>query len=434
MNYKTVKGKRFLLPILLLLVFSGADAFSQQSVPERPRILISTDIGGTDPDDNQSMMHYLLYSNEFDCEGLVSSPSFGDGNKSEILRMIDLYEKDLLKLKSHARRYPSPEYLRSVTKQGRHGSAPLAGYSEPTEGSDWIVNCARRHTARPLYVLVWGCLDDLAQALHDAPDIAGKIRVYWIGGPNKKWGINSYVYIIENFPELWMIENNSTYRSFIADSKLSDRWNGGFYDYYVRGCGHLGDDFRSYLNGRPKLGDTPSLLYMMDGNPADPCRESWGGSFERCEYTPRVVFNRQTTAKDTAQIYSIIEWHVKGPVRNDIPVGKECITLNIASQDWQGYYMGDGEYVVKYSTYKTGTQPYSITSAVDGFPPQHGFITIENVFPGTHRGTDFLTGSHWFTDRAAPEFFWKNNQGAMTVYKWRKDVIEDWGRRCRWLK
>ena len=42
-------------------------------VSERPRILITTDIGGTDPDDNQSMMHYLLYSNKFDCEGLATT-------------------------------------------------------------------------------------------------------------------------------------------------------------------------------------------------------------------------------------------------------------------------------------------------------------------------------------------------------------------------
>ncbi|NPD91655.1 DUF1593 domain-containing protein [Prevotella sp. PMUR] len=428
-----MRKKRF-LPMLLLLAFSVGHAFAQKPVPERPRILISTDIGGTDPDDNQSMMHYLLYSNEFDCEGLVSSPSFGDGDKSEILRMIDIYEEDLPKLKQHARRYPSPEYLRSITKQGRHGAAPLVGYSTPTEGSEWIVRCARKNTARPLYVLVWGGLDDVAQALHDAPDIARKIRVYWIGGPNKKWGINAYVYIIEHFPDLWMIENNSTYRSFIAKYKQDDRWNGGFYDHYVKGCGFLGEDFFNYLGGKPKLGDTPSLLYMMDGDPSDPCRESWGGSFEKYSYTPRVVFSHQTTARDTAQIYSIIEWHVKGPVRKDIPVGTECITLDIARQKWQGYYMGDGNYMVKYSTYKVGTQPYTITSDIKGFPQQQGFITIENVFPGKHRSTDYRTGAQWYSDKVAPELFYDNNQGAMTVYKWRKDAIEDWGKRCQWLK
>lgn len=76
-------------------------ATAQNAVNEKPRIIISTDIGGTDPDDNQSMMHYLLYCNEFDCEGLISSPSYGDGDKSEILRMIDLYGQDVEKLRQH---------------------------------------------------------------------------------------------------------------------------------------------------------------------------------------------------------------------------------------------------------------------------------------------------------------------------------------------
>ena len=177
----------------------------QQLFLQRPRILISTDIGGTDPDDNQSMAHFLMYCNEFDTEGLISSPSYGSGSQEEILRMIDLYEQDLPKLKKHATRWPEPDYLRSITKQGRKGSAPYCGYSTATEGSEWIVECARRADERPLWVLVWGGLDDLAQALHDAPDIADKIRVYWIGGPNKKWSINSYAYIVEHFPHVWFI-------------------------------------------------------------------------------------------------------------------------------------------------------------------------------------------------------------------------------------
>lgn len=160
----------YTLLTFLLAALLPAVLFAQKPVAEKPRILITTDIGGTDPDDNQSMMHYLLYSNEFDCEGLVSSPSYGLGDKSEILRMIDLYEQDLPKLKQHSSEaktpgafYPSPEYLHS------------------------------------------------------------------------KWSINAYVYIIENFPDVWMIENNSTYRSFIAKYKNPDQWNGGFYDHYVKG-------------------------------------------------------------------------------------------------------------------------------------------------------------------------------------------------------
>jgi hypothetical protein len=174
-----------LLPIFVLFAACNSNTDQKQDLVKH-RILISTDIGGTDPDDNQSMTHLLMYSNLFQIEGLVSSPSYGDGNKEEILRMIDLYEKDLPKLKKHENGFPSPGYLRSITMQGRKGGAPSKGYTVATEGSDWIVKCAKQESDQPLWVLVWGGLDDLAQALHDDPDIQHKIRVYWIGGPNKK--------------------------------------------------------------------------------------------------------------------------------------------------------------------------------------------------------------------------------------------------------
>ncbi|SDA92974.1 Protein of unknown function [Algoriphagus alkaliphilus] len=167
-----------LLVITLTLSFLSILTFSQQPVPDKPRILISTDIGGTDPDDNQSMAHLLMYSDRFDIEGLVSSPSYGNGSTAEILRMIDLYEKDLPKLLRHNSGFTPPEDLRQVTKQGRKGNAPYRGITTSTEGSDWIIRCAKKVDARPLWVLVWGGLEDLAQALHDAPEIQKNIRVY----------------------------------------------------------------------------------------------------------------------------------------------------------------------------------------------------------------------------------------------------------------
>lgn len=55
------------------------------------------------------------------------------------------------------------------------------------------------------------------------------------------------------------------------------------------------------------MGDTPSLLYMMDGDPNDPTRESWGCSFEKFNYSPRMVLDRTTTIKDTIAFCSIME-------------------------------------------------------------------------------------------------------------------------------
>ena len=177
----------------------------------RARVIVSTDIGGTDPDDFQSMVHFLVYADCFDVEGLVSSP-YGPGRKEHILDVIGHYERDYPNLKTYSDSYPAPDALRAITKEGALESPGWAGVGEPTEGSDWIVQCARRRDPRPLWVLVWGGIEDLAQALHDAPDILPRLRVYFIGGPNKKWSVDAYQYIATHHPDLWIIEANDTYR------------------------------------------------------------------------------------------------------------------------------------------------------------------------------------------------------------------------------
>jgi hypothetical protein len=48
------------------------------------------------------------------------------------------------KLRKHKPELSSPDYLRSVVKQGRHGAAPFKGYATATEGSNWIIKCAQK--------------------------------------------------------------------------------------------------------------------------------------------------------------------------------------------------------------------------------------------------------------------------------------------------
>ncbi|MBQ7422689.1 MAG: DUF1593 domain-containing protein, partial [Prevotella sp.] len=223
------------MKMFLILVILHSFLFSTSAGAQLPcRVIVTTDIGGTDPDDNQSLAHLLMYTDCFDLEGIISSPSYGGGSTKEIFRMIDVYEQDMPRLKQHVKGLMKPKVLRRIVKQGRMSEAPACGYGAPTEGSERIIRQARKNDNRPLYVLVWGCLEDVAQALHDAPDIAPKLRVHWIGGPNKKWGVNAYCYIIENFPDLWMIENNTTYRGFIYDSKNKDEWNLGYFDTHIK--------------------------------------------------------------------------------------------------------------------------------------------------------------------------------------------------------
>jgi len=425
---------------ILLFLFSITSnvLMAQKPVPVKPRILISTDIGGTDPDDNQSMTHFLMYSYLFKIEGLVSSPSYGTGNKKEVLRMIDLYEKDLPKLKKNINDYPSPDALRAVCKQGRLGSAPFIGYTTATEGSDWIIKCAKKKTKEPLWILVWGGLEDVAQALHDAPEIKTKIKVYWIGGPNKKWSANSYSYIVANFPELWFIEVNSSYYGFFSDNGVPDTLrNRNYYDSYIRGAGYLGKDYKNYYKGNIKMGDTPSLLYMMDGNPNDPSKESWGGSFEKLNRSPRIVYDRNTTLADTVTVYSVVEFHFKGPIIN-IPPDSACFTMTvkaqIGEQKWAGFYLGNGDYAIKYCPKQTETLTYKVTSSIPGFPEQIGQLVVDNIWPGKTRSTDYILGANWYTDKSSPELFDGNWQGGKTVLKWRNDALLDWSKHWAWLQ
>lgn len=411
---------------------------AQSPVPFKPRILVSTDIGGTDPDDNQSMIHLLMYSDKVIVEGLVSSPSYGDGNKEEILRMIDIYEKDYSKLQLNIKDLATPQYLRSIIKQGQKGSAPFKGYGASTEGSDWIVRCAKKENSHPLWILVWGGLEDVAQALHDAPEIQNKIKVYWIGGPNKKWSANSYAYIVSNFPDLWFIEVNSSYYGFFSDNNNPDLVeHSNYYINNIEGAGNLGRNFKSYYNGEIKMGDTPSLLYMLDGDPNDPFKESWGGSFKKIRKSPRVVFNKPTSLKDTVAFCTILEFRFKGPDLN-IPKHSVCFEMEVpygkSVQKWPGYYVGNGEYVIRYIPKKAEILNYTFNSEIKEINSLKGSIVVKNSWPGKEHETDYILGNNWYTDKSDPKLYDGKLQGAKTIKKWRDDVLMDWKKRWGDLK
>ena len=55
-------GLRFLVASLLALALVTLQPQRGPDITQRPRVIVSTDIGGTDPDDFQSMVHFLVYS------------------------------------------------------------------------------------------------------------------------------------------------------------------------------------------------------------------------------------------------------------------------------------------------------------------------------------------------------------------------------------
>ncbi|MFO7658024.1 MAG: DUF1593 domain-containing protein [Bacteroidales bacterium] len=399
----------------------------------KPRIIISSDIGGTDPDDFQSMIHLFMYADQFRIEGLISSP-FGKGRAKDILDMIDMYGQDYAKLKAHSEDFPEPGTLRKVVKQGATGEAAYKGYGIPTEGSEWIIQCARKTSTDPLWVLVWGGIEDIAQALHDAPEISEKIRVYWIGGPNKKWSVNAYSYIAENHPDLWMIEANATYRGWFLDEGSPDSLtNENFFKNYITDRGVMGTAFRNYYKGHIKMGDTPSLAYLMNGDADNPSGESWGGSFTKIDYSSRSVFVQGSSITDTIAAHAVIEYHFKGPVL-DIPQDSACFEMVILNQTWKGYCINKGIYGVRYSSTRPESASYVIRSEIAELNGLKGQYVSVAPWPGKKQPTDFKLGANWYTDRPEPELFIGNRQGAKTIAKHREAYLGDWIKRLEWLK
>jgi hypothetical protein len=425
------RNRRFMPIAVWIAIISGwlflAPDISTVSAQasQRPRVLVSTDIGGTDPDDFQSMVHLLLYADRFDIEGLISSP-FGPGRKEHIIEVIDRYERDYANLKTYSPRYPTPQSLRAITKEGALESPGTAGIGKPTEGSQWIVRSARRKDARPLYVLVWGGIEDLAQALHDAPDILPKFRVYWIGGPNKMWSVDAYNYIEQNHPKLWMIEANATYRGWFVGGNQSGEWgNKEFVTTHIAGRGALGDFFNTQLKGVIKMGDSPSVGWLLHGNPADPSQPGWGGKFVRIWDGRKTVFNRLTTETDQAEVFGVVEFALP------LPAGFAATNSAKMIFDNRVPAVGTNEGNVlrfRFATRDAKVWSYTIKSDFAGLDGQEGKFT---AVPPPIKRTSKPSALHpnWWIDDPDPAAAEGVHPGAKSVNQWRVDFLRDFAAR-----
>lgn len=391
----------------------------------RHRVLVSSDIGGTDPDDVQSMVHLLVYADSFDLEGLVSSP-YGPGRKNHILQVVDAYDRDLPKLSAHSEKYPTAEFLRSICKQGATQTPGATGLSQSTEASEWIIQCAKREDPRPLHILVWGGMEDLAQALHDAPEILPKLRVYWIGGPNKKWSVDAYNYIEEHHPKLWMIEANATYRGWFVGGEQKGEWNNKtFVSEHIAGHGSLGQTFVD-AKADIKMGDTPSVARLLHGQSEDPSHASWGGRYVPIWDGRKTVFERLTTQADSVEVFGVTEFK--------LPLPKGFTEQNSASMIFNGGVPVSPGVIVadklhfRFSPRDAKLWSYVIQSDFAKLNGKSGkFVAVPP--PSSRTSIRSTTHPNWWIDDPDPAAAEGVHPGAKSVSQWRKDFLRDFAER-----
>ncbi|MFD2200402.1 nucleoside hydrolase-like domain-containing protein [Shivajiella indica] len=306
--------------VLVVMLSSGCSTKNKQisnnSFPSKIPVLIDTDLGG-DPDDIQSLFRLLHYSDILEIKGIVSTPCSQleshpwdtipqDKLIKEWIQRIDM---DHLRNKGFTELMGEYELLQLVKKGSQQPQAPSK--LGKTEGSEYLSELAKQYRMEnPLWILVWGSMTTLAQALHDHPSIGSNIRIYSIGSTNTEHDSLSrnfvYDFMEKEYPELWWIENailpkgkHETFRGVYQGGEQSGEWgNIAFVENNIRGKGTTrkgmfdeksGDAFpvATWPKGTLKEGDSPSILYLISpliggvGDIHDPTQESWGGQFRK---------------------------------------------------------------------------------------------------------------------------------------------------------
>ena len=282
------------------------DALSARVDPynAKTRIVVLTDIAN-EPDDQMSLVRFLVYSNEFDVEGLVAGTSTWMRSKVRpdvIHSLIDAYAQVKPSLDKHAPGYPEPDALRSLVAAGQP-SFGMAGVAKDkmSAGAERILRAADRDDARPLWITVWGGANTLAEALQHAREtrtpeavtaLVAKLRVYSISDQD-----DAGPWIRREFPALFYIAMPSTPD---GDQYAMATWTGISGDKFYRNA--PGADFTTFTdawvnaNVRAKgplgklypfpccihEGDTPSFLGLIENGLASgmsPTFGGWGGRY-----------------------------------------------------------------------------------------------------------------------------------------------------------
>jgi len=277
---------------------------------ERPRVLVLTDIEN-EPDDAMSLVRFLVYSNQWDVEGLVATTSVHQQNRvapERIRTIVRAYGQVRDNLGKHEPGFPTADALLAVVREGRPAFGMTAvGEGMDSPGSELLIAAADRDDPRPLWVPVWGGPNVLAQALwrvratrtaEELAQFVAKLRVYTISDQD-----DSGPWIRREFPDLFYIASpgyhaGGAYHAATWSGMSGDRFHGRFtgadfsivsnewLDAHIRAKGPLGAEYPrvEYL----MEGDTPSFLGLIDNGLNSPEHPDWGGWGGRYEfYTPR---------------------------------------------------------------------------------------------------------------------------------------------------
>jgi len=157
---------------------------------QKQRVIITSD---GEIDDECSMVRFLLYANEWDVEGIVTTSSqyHWHGHKwagdDWIDPYLEAYADVYPNLIKHSKDYPTPNYLKSINFLGNVESE--GEMDSITPGSTHIANVLLDESDdRPIWIQAWGGTNTIARALKTIEEehydkmayVANKLRFFFI--------------------------------------------------------------------------------------------------------------------------------------------------------------------------------------------------------------------------------------------------------------
>jgi hypothetical protein len=283
---------------------------------DRLRVFVETDAGG-DPDDEQSLVRFLLYVNEWDVEGIIANRpevrKFENHNPERtglgvVQRLIKAYGECYPNLVKHGPRYPKAEALLERT---------VAGYDDTDAGVKLLIATVDKDDPRPLWYSDWGTdkgasKNNLKRALdrvlkERGPEGYAKFKSKLRLSTSDQFEDHTFkiapafsILIAASKPEL---NKQRWYWRFSAITATA----GGF-DLkrdVLAGHGPLGALYPTNTTHPQKEGDSMYFLYLVPTGMNDPDQPTWGswagryGQMEHAEGRPYYWANLPDTWQGT---------------------------------------------------------------------------------------------------------------------------------------
>ncbi len=259
----------------------------------RLRLIIETDAGG-DPDDEQSLVRFLLYTCEWDVEGIIANrpktrrPENRNREESGlgiVRALVRAYGDCWPNLVQHDSRYPDPAELLART---------VAGYDDTPDAVNLIVAAVDRPDPRPLWYSDWGsdhesATNNLKRALDRVLRERGPAGYAKFKSKLRLSSTDSFADHTRIIPPPWKLWVN-TWQPPLDGKRWYHRFSaivasaGGFdIERDVRtGHGPLGALYPTNTTHWLKEGDTMSFLFLVPtglNDPEEPTWGSWGGRY-----------------------------------------------------------------------------------------------------------------------------------------------------------